>query len=128
MFLLQKLQWYSEWYQIDKNVDDIIFDQSARSVCHLSMLNEPKVFDTKSKHLQNLLGNLRKSSEIFGKIRKLFENIRLPSDSILKIFGNLRKILENFRKIFKNLIIIIITLFSPSKWPSSPRVSRSSVG
>ena len=58
---------------------DIIFDQSARRVCHVSMLNEPKFIDIKSKHLRIFLGNLRIFSNVFGnflKIRRVFGNIR----------------------------------------------------
>ncbi len=40
------------------------------------MLNSPKLIDIKSKHLRIFLGNLRQSSEIFGKVWKMFENIR----------------------------------------------------
>ncbi len=38
---------------------DLIFDQLARRVYHVSMLNEPKFIDIKSKHLRIFLGNLR---------------------------------------------------------------------
>ena len=57
----------------------VIFDQSARRVCHVSMLNEPKFIDIKSKHLRIFLGNLRIFSNVFEnflKIRRVFGNIR----------------------------------------------------
>ena len=49
---------------------DIIFYQSAHRVCHVTMLNGPRFIDIKLKDLQIFLGNLRESSEIFGKLRK----------------------------------------------------------
>ena len=70
----------SKWYPtcVDKNdihSCDIIFDQSARRVCHVSMLNEPKFTDIKSKHLRifsNVFGNFLKIRKVFGNIRTTF--------------------------------------------------------
>ncbi len=55
---------------------DIIFDQSTRRVCRVSMLTEPHFIDIKSKNLRIFLGNLRQSSDIFGKVRKMLGIIR----------------------------------------------------
>ena len=51
----------------------------------------------------------RKSSEIFGNIRKISEKcsetFALPSEQFWKIFGNLRKVVGNLRKIVKYVVI-----------------------
>ena len=78
---------------------DIVFDQSARSVCSVSMLNEPKFIDIESKHLRIFLGSLRKASEIFGKVRKMFGNIRTTFG---QQFDNLQKSSKNGRKSSEN--------------------------
>ncbi len=83
---------------------DIMFDQSACRVSHVSMLNEPKFIDIKSKHLRIFLGNLRKCSEKFGNCSESFVR---PSDNILKIFGNLRKMVGNLRKIVKVVVSLV---------------------
>ena len=86
---------------------DNIFDQSARRVCHLSMLNEPKFIDIKSKHLQIFRGNLRKTSEIFaGKFGKCSETFARPSDNILKFFGIFEKWSEIFGKSSKTSLLV----------------------
>ena len=51
----------------------------------------------------------RKSSAIFGNLRKFLENVRERSsrlrNNVLKSFGNLRKVVGNLRKIIKNAAI-----------------------
>ena len=78
---------------------DIIFYQSAHRVCHVIMLNGARFIDVKSKHLWIFLGNLRKFSEIFGKLRKMFGNIRMTTR---QHFQNLQKSSENCRKSSEN--------------------------
>ena len=73
--------------------------QSAHRVCHVTMLNGPRFIDIKSKHLRIFLGNLRESSEIFGKLRKMFGNIRMTTGQHLQ---NLRKSSENGWKSSEN--------------------------
>ncbi len=61
---------------------DITFDQSACRVSHVSMHNEPKFIDIKSKQLRILLGNLRQSRQSpdnFGNFRKSSENVQKRS-------------------------------------------------
>ncbi len=53
---------------------DIIFDQSARRGCRVSMLNKPNFTDLRLKYLRIFLGNLRKTLKIFGKNRKNVRN------------------------------------------------------
>ena len=56
------------------------------------------IFGSSSK----IFGNLRQSSEIFGKCSGAFV---WPSEQFWKIFGNLRKVVGNLRKIIKNAVI-----------------------
>ena len=57
---------------------DIIFDQPAHRVCHVSMLNESMFIDIKPKHLQIFLG--------FGYFRKSSENVRKYSYDLRTTF------------------------------------------
>ena len=52
----------------------------------------------------------RKSSAIFGNLRKFSENARdvSLSEQLCKIFLNLRKLVGNLRKIVKNAIIVCL--------------------
>jgi len=55
-------------------------------VCPVSMLNEPKKVDIKSKHLRIFLGNLWQSSAIFGYLRRSSENVRKYSYDLRATF------------------------------------------
>ena len=60
-----------------------------------SLVNHRNIFRSSSK----VFGNLRKSSDIFGKFRKMFGNVRLVFGTILE---NLRKSSESGRKSSEN--------------------------
>ena len=63
-----------------------------------SLVYHRNIFGSSSK----VFGNLRASSEIFGKCSGAFVR---PSEQFWKIFGNLRKVVGNLRKIVKNAVI-----------------------
>ena len=72
-------------------------------VCDVSLLNEPKFIDINSKHLRIFLGNLRQSSEIFGKVRKRSYDLRTTFGKFSEIFG---KWSEIFGKSPKNSLLV----------------------
>ena len=64
-----------------------------------SLVYHRNIFGSSSE----VFGNLRTSSEIFGKSSGAFA---WPSEQFWKIFGNLRKVVGNLRKIIKNAVFI----------------------
>ena len=66
-----------------------------------SLVYHRNIFGSSSK----VFGNLRQSSEIFGKFRKCSGAFVRPSEQFWQIFGNLRKVVGNLRKIVKNAVI-----------------------
>ena len=79
-----------------------------------------KFVELSSKHLRVFLESLRQSSEILGHLRKFSEILGKCSGTFVwssvqfwKIFGNLRKVVGNLRKIMKNAVIstFLYTLF-----------------
>ena len=63
-----------------------------------SLVYHRNIFGSSSR----VFGNLRTSSEIFGKCSGKFV---WPSEQFWKIFGNLRRVVGNLRKIIKNAVI-----------------------
>ena len=63
-----------------------------------SLVYHRNIFGSPSK----VLGNLRKSSDIFGNFRKFSENVRERSSGLQTILENLRKSSESGRKSSEN--------------------------
>ena len=92
-----------------------------------SLVYHRNIFGSSSK----VFGNHRKSSDIFGNVRKFSENVRKRSSGLRNNFGNLRKSSEGGRQSSENhqkrrhqhVYIIKRTLHGDLKINLVPRVS-----